>query len=159
MKVHPLAVSVIKQYLSGNNFKKLEKVLPLSKAKKINFLVLKDLAETLADSNKFEETFPYDLLLGNRYLGDQHTIDSDEKVEFFQGTEFCSLDLQTTIKDAFITLFLSDNLSDKKNVILITNVDGGTSIFYKLFYRVNIIEKKVDISHLDQALQTSRKAA
>lgn len=145
LRVHPLAVCVIKQYLSGNNFKKLEKVLPLSKAKKINFPVLKGLAETLVDSQKFEETFPYDLLLGDRFIGDQN-IDTEEKIEFFKGVEFSSLDFQTGIKEAYITLFLSDNLSDRKSVISITNVEGS-SIFYKLFYRVNVIEKKKDIPH------------
>lgn len=157
IKIHPSAVAVIKQYIDGKNFKQLEQVLPLKKAKKINLPVLQSLAETLIDSHKFEEKFSYDLLLGNRFLGDQDQIDTDEKIEFFNGIEFSSVDFQTALKDAYITLFLSDNLSDKRNVISITDVVGG-SVSFKLFYRVNVAQEKNTLP-IEQTSSVSRKAA
>ena len=137
--IQPSAASMIRQYMEGENFQMLLS-LNFSMIRKINESAMKELAETLADPNKFEEVFTYDLLIGDRSIYDQHTVDSDPKIELFNGMEFRSPDYRTVLYHSYLIFFLLGRETNTGNVIMITGAEGVSNA-YKLFSRVNTTER------------------
>ncbi len=129
---------MIRQYMEGENFQMLLS-LNFSMIRKINESAMKELAEILADPNKFEEVFTYDLLIGDcKFCGG--ALDYQPKIELFKGAEFRSPDYRTALYDSYITLFLLGRESNSANVIMITEADGVRNS-YRLFSRVNTTER------------------